>query len=114
MILPFREVFIFAKGSASAKFRENKTLAKISEFTVLQTTMHRSPVIWKLLRATVKEISKDASFILINLKIQDIGGHIGKLVLPMTHKCFVILCFLANTRSNNSFLALNSAFEICF
>ena len=32
-LLPFREG-LFSRNSASAKFRENKTLAKISEFTV--------------------------------------------------------------------------------
>ena len=34
VIHPFREGFIFAKTFASAKFHENKTLAKIFEFTV--------------------------------------------------------------------------------
>ena len=33
VILPFCKV-LFWRNSASAKFRENKTLAKISEFTV--------------------------------------------------------------------------------
>ena len=49
-----------------------------------------------------------------NLKIQDIGGHLGKFVLPMVHKYFVVLCFLSNMRSMNSFLASISAFEMCF
>ena len=34
VILPFREGFIFTKLRSYAKFRENKVLAKISEFTV--------------------------------------------------------------------------------
>ena len=37
VILPFREVF-FSRKFAYAKFRENKTLAKISEFTVFYTS----------------------------------------------------------------------------
>ena len=36
VILPFLEGFIFTKLRTYAKFRENKTLAKISEFTVCQ------------------------------------------------------------------------------
>ena len=35
VISPFREGFIFAKLRAYAKFRENKTLTKISELTVI-------------------------------------------------------------------------------
>ena len=37
VILPFREGFI-SRNFAYAKFRENKVLAKISEFTVCGTT----------------------------------------------------------------------------
>ena len=37
MISPFREDFIFTKLRIYAKFRENKMLAKISEFTVQST-----------------------------------------------------------------------------
>ena len=36
MISPFREGIIFTKLRIYAKFHENKTFAKISEFTVLQ------------------------------------------------------------------------------
>ena len=38
VILPFREV-LFSRNFAYAKFRENKVLAKISEFTVLATLL---------------------------------------------------------------------------
>ena len=50
MILPFREDFIFPK---LAKFRKNKTLAKISESTVPNTAFNlkasKSEVIKKIL-----------------------------------------------------------------
>ena len=35
VISPFREGFIFLRNFAAAKFRENKSLTKISDFTVL-------------------------------------------------------------------------------
>ena len=48
VILPFREGFNFTK-LAYAKFRENKTLAKISEFTVCNVIPVRPKQCWRFL-----------------------------------------------------------------